>query len=370
MRTATLSALALLTTTLSFGCLLPSAPPLEDPIPLGITVTPGDSVLPVGSEIQLTALAFFDDGNTADITASVRWSVMSGADCIAISGDMDTEGRLVGLRSGTASVRAVLDQIYSEPVPVTVTDAEIVGLTVNPNRIEIESGESEWLSAMAEFSDGSRGDFSGGVRWLVGDPDIAEVASDGRVTALGEGMTHVTVEYEHLSSGPATVDVFAAEGSDPLGDDDDDDDDTPVGDDDDDTPAGDDDDDTPAGDDDDDDPGYTGLPNLEITYFEAFVDYDNDVTYFWIDVTNTGTAPATEFWVDLWLDPWFAPDVGDEGDDWLEIVELLPGETAYADFEADDSPWFGWGSYAVVDTTEDVEETHESDNVAGPLDVS
>ncbi len=369
MRTATLTALALLIATLSFGCLLPSAPPLEEPVPLGITVTPGDSVLPVGSEIQLTALAFYSDGNTANITPSVRWSVMSGADCITISDDMDSEGRLVGLRSGTASVRAVLDQVYSEPVPVTVTDAEIVGLTVNPNRLELESGQSEWMSAMAEFSDGSRGDFSGGVRWLVGDPDIAEVASDGRVTGLGEGMTHVTVEYDHLSSSPATVDVLAEEVG-PQGDDDDDDD-TPVGDDDDgtgnDDPVGDDDDDDG---DDDDDPGYTGLPNLEITYFEAFVDYDNDVTYFWIDITNTGTAPAYGFWVDLWRDPWFEPSVGDEGDDWQEIEELLPGETVYADFEADDSPWFGWGSYAIVDTTEDVEETHESDNLAGPLDVS
>ncbi len=368
MRTLTLIALALLTTTLTVGCVLPDNPPIEQAPPLGITVTPDDSVLPVGSEIQLTALAFYEDGSTADITPSVRWSVMSGADCIHISDDMDTEGRVRGLRSGTASVRAVLDTLYSDPVPVQVTDADIVGLTINPNRLELQAGESEWLSAMAEFSDGSRGDFSGGVRWIVGDKDIAEVASDGRVTALSEGLTHVTVEYDHLSSGPATVDILGADDDPPVGDDDDDDDD-PVGDDDDD------DDDTghedpPADDDDDDDPGYTGLPNLEITYFEAFVDYDEDTTYFWIDVTNNGTAPAYDFWVDLWKDPWFEPNVGDDGDFWQEIEELLPGETVYADFEVDDSPWFGWGSYVIVDTTEDVEETHETDNLAGPLDVS
>ena len=363
MRTLTLIALALLTTTLTVGCVLPDNPPVEQAPPLGITVTPADSVLPVGSEIQLTALAFYEDGSTADITASVRWSVMSGADCINLSDDSDNEGRVRGLRSGTASVRAVLDTLYSDPVPVLVTDAQIVGLSVTPNRLELASGESEWLSAMAEFSDGTRGDFSGGVRWVVGDKDIAEVATDGRVTALSEGVTHVTAEYEYLASTPATVDVLGFD-DEPLGDDDDDDD-SPVGDDDDD-------DDTPAGDDDDDDddPGYTGMPNLEITYFEAFVDYDIDTTYFWIDVTNSGTAPAYGFWVDLWIDPWFDPDVGDEGDAWVEIEELLPGETIYADFEAADSPWFGWGSFAIVDTTEDVDETHETDNVAGPLDVS
>ncbi len=372
-RAITITALAV-SLMLGPGCVppIPGAPEGEM---LGILVTPAEPVVTVGGESQLVAYAFYESGDSVDVTASVEWFVVSG-DAVAVRDDLDHEGVAVGLRAGTSSVVANLDGVSSEDVIIRVTDAEVVGLSINPNSLDLKYGGSAWLTAMADFSDGTRGDFSGGVRWITGDPAIVTVAADGRATGESAGLTQVRAEYEGVIATPVDVTVLdddassddpGDENDDPFGDDDDD---TGIGDDDDDTgDTGDDDDDVtdPEGDDDDDETGDDGMPNLEVTYFEAYV--GDGETYYFIDVTNSGDGHAGGFYVDLFTDPWWAPEVGDDGDTFMWINGLAAGETVYADFGIGDSPWWGWESYVLLDTTEEVEESDEGDNVEGPLEV-
>ncbi len=326
--------------TFTIGCATEFAP--IDGEVLGIIVTPDEPVVTVGGEIQLVATAFYDDGQTADVTASVKWTVM-GSDTVELANQMDREGKVLGLDEGTATVMAALDELTSEPVTVRVTDAEVVGLSINPVNLYIEPGESSWLSAMAEFSDGTRGDLSGGVRWITGDASVVTLAADGRATGVGAGTTQVRVEYEDVASTPITVDV-----SEPYEE-----------------PAGDDDDD-PWGDD-DDSGNPTGQANLEITYFEATYGYGE--TYYFIDVTNTGDIPAEGFYVDLFLDAWSTPAIGEDGDEYQFIEVVDAGETIYADFTIYEDPAYEWWSYVLLDTLEQVDESDETDNVEGPLSV-
>ena len=373
-RAIALTALAL-SLMLGPGCVppVPGAPQGEM---LGLLITPAEPVLTVGGESQLVAYAFYESGDSMDVTATVEWDVISG-DAIAVRDDLDFEGVAVGLRTGTASVVASMDDLSSEAIMVRVTDASVVGLSINPNSLDLKYGASSWLTAMADFSDGTRGDFSGGVRWITGDPAIVTVAADGRATGMAAGLAQVRAEYEGVTATPVDVSVLSDDASsddpgddntDPFGDDDDDDE---TGDDDDDetgTPGDDDDDVTePEGDDDDDETGGDGQPNLEVTYFEAYV--GDGETYYFIDVTNTGDADSGGFYVDLFTDPWWAPEVGDDGDSFLWIDGLDAGETVYADFGIGDSPWWGWDSYVVLDTTEEVAESDENDNIEGPLEV-
>jgi hypothetical protein len=365
----------LLAAALLMGC-PPPDPPEGNGMLLGLIVTPNEPVVPVGGDIQMLAYAYYQSGDYAEVTESVNWGVAEGI-ALSIGNGLDGQGVATGIYSGTAQVICEMDGVLSDRVTVRVTDADVLSLEVAPEDMELFDGESAWLTATADFSDGTRGDFSGSVRWITGDPDIVTLAADGRATAMNEGTTQVRAEYDGVSAPPATIVVRMDDGSesdsedpwddndDPFGDDDDDDTD-PVGDDDDDDPIGDDDDD-PIGDDDDDDTGAPGQPNLEITYFDAYV--GDGETFFYIDVTNTGTADCDGFWVDLFTDPWWAPEVGDGGDyfDWVEGLDA--GETIYVDFGVGSTPWFGWGSYAILDTIEDVDESDEDDNIEGPLDV-
>ena len=361
-RAIALTALAL-SLMLGPGC-VPPVPGEPQGEMLGLLVTPAEPVLTVGGESQLVAYAFYESGDSMDVTATVEWDVISG-DAIAVRDDLDFEGVAVGLRTGTASVVASMDDLSSEAIMVRVTDASVVGLSINPNSLDLKYGASSWLTAMADFSDGTRGDFSGGVRWITGDPGIVTVASDGRATGIAAGVTQVRAEYEGVIAAPVDVFVISDDNSsddpgdeneDPFGDDDDDD-----------TGLGDDDDDTGLGDDDDDDDQTGGQPNLEVTYFEAYV--GDGETYYFVDVTNTGDGNCGGFYVDLFTDPWGTPEVGDDGDSFMWIPGLEAGETTYADFGIGDSPWWGWDSYVVLDTTEEVAESNENDNVEGPLEV-
>ena len=210
---------------------------------LGLIVTPTEPVVTVGGEIQLVATAFYEDGLTADVTPSCKWTALDGSQRIQLGSGMDREGKVLGVTPGAAQVVAEIDGIVSDTIVVWVTDAQVIGLTIKPGDVEIVEGESTWLQAMAEFSDGTRGDLSAGVRWITSDPDVATLAVDGKITAKNPGLTQVRAEYEEITSEPVSVTVI----DDPVGDDDAGDDD--AGDDD----AGDDD----AGDDDagDDDAG-------------------------------------------------------------------------------------------------------------------
>jgi hypothetical protein len=331
-----------------------ACPPPEpgEEMPLGVFITPDAPVVTVGGELQLTATAFYDGGDTADVTATATWTVVSGG-AAEVSNGLDSEGEVAGLFEGTASVQAAVGDVTSEAVLVRVTDAEIVEISVSPTFLELQVGETGFLAAQGVFSDGSRGDVTGTVRWITGNASVCTVAQDGKVTGAGTGSTQVRTEFEQIVSNSAAVEVVGTSDDDDTGDDDTGDDDT--GDDD----TGDDD----TGDDDD------SLPNLEVTYFDAYVDADAGQTLFLIDVTNTGGSSAEIFFVDLFVDD-FQPQIGDDGDETGLLEDLGPGQTQYADFTVDEVPdYWEWWSYVILDTTDDVTESDENDNITGPLEV-
>jgi hypothetical protein len=336
--TLVLSFLALLALALPMGC--PSSDDDDDTSepPLGLLVTPEEPVVTVGGEIQLVATAFYESGDTAVVTAAAQWSVVQGS-AVDVSNGLDQEGQVTGLSEGTAAVEASYEGLTSDAVVVRVTNADVVGLSVTPTSLDLEVGESAWLTAMADFSDGTRGDLSGSVRWITADSSVVTLASDGKATAVGTGTTSVRAEYEDIASEAVSVNVTGATG---------DDDDDFVGDDDD----------------------ATGLPNLTVTYFSAYVDYTNTVTYYSIDVTNDGSSVADIFFVDLFIDAYSTPTIGMDGDEYDLFEDLAAGDTIWADFEVNDVPdYYEWWSYVILDTSDDVNESNESDNIVGPLDV-
>ena len=111
----------------------------------------------------------------------------------------------------------------------------------------------------------------------------------------------------------------------------------------------------------------SGGPNLEINYFDHTT--DDGTIYYYVDVINTGTEASGTFYVDLFVDQYDEPMLGDLGDEFSSVSDLEPGETAYADFIVDTTcTWCSSWAYADIDQY--IIETDEADNVAGPLDVT
>lgn len=398
---------------------------------LGILLAPEELIVPVGGTAQLRATGLYDDRTSGDITHLVDWQATGAA--ASVSNSLDQEGVVEGLSVGEASIVASWQGIDSVPLTASVTDAELLGLTVEPKELSLAVGDKVQLEAIAAWSDGKRADASSQVRWVTDSGSVLQIEGGGMALAAGEGSTTIHAEWDGMStpdvpvsvvksaradlkvaslsvessSDEATltvvvenqgekgasdfwVDVFLDPSSAPhvgsLGDDfdllsyvgpgatkqvsfvlpadpgqhsvavlvDSNDD---------------------VDESSEDNNLYQGSidvgggaigPNLSITYFDYVS--DEDEIYYVVDVTNTGSEAVGEFYIDLFIDPWDAPVVGDVSEDGFTLVESLDaGETTYADFLIDYSDCYPCWSYLIVDTDGYIDETDEDDNLAGPL---
>lgn len=283
----------------------------EDELDLvGILVTPEDLVLPVGGDARLRAVGLLSERESVDLTATVSWEV--DGDAASVSDDLDEEGTLRALETGSAEVSAVYGDLASPPIRVKVTDAELERLTVAPGRLDLAAGDEAQLEATARFSDGSTGDFSSQVLWKTDDPSIVRVAEGGRATAVAEGETTLQASFEGLDSDTIPVSVVGV-----------------------------------------------AAPDLVVS--AASGEIAGGVLDLAVTVRNDGTTGAAEFWVDVFIDPVGTPEVGDFGDD-FQLVEYAGAEsTASLEYQIPVSS----GSHTVVvfvDTNDDVEEADEGNN--------
>lgn len=402
---------------------------------VGILLTPEQPVLPVGGETQLTATGLLSDRTTTDLTAVVEWN--TGDSGVAqVSGGLDREGVLVAEGTGETSITATAEGITSSEVSVKVTDAEMLGISVEPKEVTVAAGDTLQLSCQAAWSDGSRGDASGQVRWVTGNGDIATLDPGGILTGVAVGHAEVHAEWEtsvsndvavtvieasddradleveqvtvEAAGGHAVVtvrvvnnggngangfwvDLFVDPASPPeVGDYGDDFTEVDyVG------PGGgyanlsftvpmsegshevaillD-----SAGTVDEEDEGNnvwsdqfetsssTPGPNLTITYFDWLA--DAATIYYAIDVLNAGSEDAPQFYIDLFLDQSFEPVIETDGDKYVTVTSLGAGDTTSADFLLDRT-CTSCTSWILIDSYDEVQETNEGDNVAGPIQV-
>lgn len=269
-------------------------------------------VVPVGGEAQLTATGLLDSRDSMDLTALVNWQAESDS-TIKVRGSLDREGELEGLEAGKSTVVARYNGIVSPPATVTVTDASLLRLSVNPTAVVAVTGEKVQLSADAGFSDGSSGDVSSQVRWITGDGDVAQLQSNGVLSAVGAGDTAIHAEWEGVRSEDVPVSVSGES---------------------------------------------SGAPDLVISAMSGTA--TDGVVNLSVQVENAGSASATEFWVDAWGDPSGTPIVGDIGDEYTLLSYLGPGQSETLSFELISSS----SVYVLADTNDDVSESNESNNGA------
>ena len=78
--------------------------------------------------------------------------------------------------------------VTSDPVTLTVNSVSVTGVTLDTDKLELFTGESETLTAKVEPADATNQD----VTWSSSDDTIATV-KDGTVKAVGEGEATITV---------------------------------------------------------------------------------------------------------------------------------------------------------------------------------
>ncbi|WP_299143268.1 Ig-like domain-containing protein [uncultured Vibrio sp.] len=172
---------------------------VTDAVITNITVEPRPATVAQGQTLQLKAVATYSDGTTYSVTSDVSWH--SNNSLIAI---VTPEGELSGVNVGPTTVTATYDDITSNTVNVTVTDAVITDITVAPSPVNVVKGQTLQLKATATHSDMSHSDVTNSVNWRLGNKTTAEVTISGGLTGVNASSTTLTVVKGDIIT---TVDV-------------------------------------------------------------------------------------------------------------------------------------------------------------------
>lgn len=278
--------------------------------PIGLIVRPDAIDVPVGGTVQLAAIELMSNHTTTDVTSSVQWT--TGDSTIATTGGTGQEGLVTGVGAGTIPVFASLGGLDAPPVDVTVTAGNLDGLLVSPASITVPTGQTARLQARAAYDDGTSGDASTEVIWVVDDPTIATMGSDGSLNALAAGAT--TAHAELGSTSSKTIPITVVDGQ---------------------------------------------QPDLTVSSLQTEVSTSSMIVD--VGVTNQGAAGAAAIWVDLFVDPTVTPTPGDHGDATKPIFYLDAGQTAHAIFHVDAAAGTH-AVWAIVDTDQAIAESDETNN--------
>lgn len=179
-----------------------------------LEISPAHVSLPAGSGQRFTATATYADGTVEDVTASARWW-SSDESLLTVQNAPAQAGHATLLSPGTPRVRATWAGRTVEQL-VTVTDATVVGLAVQPGRIDLAVRDIFQFQVVATYSDGSVKDARTLVTWTTSNAAIADVSnaegSQGVVTGVAPGQAVITATLgTRIASGTAAVNGDAYE---------------------------------------------------------------------------------------------------------------------------------------------------------------
>ncbi|MGD6736199.1 Ig-like domain-containing protein, partial [Photobacterium leiognathi subsp. mandapamensis] len=170
-----------------------------------IAVTPSPVNVAKGQTQQLSVMATYSDGTSSDVTSSVTWK---SEDTATVT--VTPSGLLSAVKAGSTTLTAIKDGIISNIVTVNVTSAVITDITVIPSPVNVAKGQTQQLSVMATYSDGTSSDVTSSVTWKSEDTATVTVTPSGLLSAVKAGSTTLTAIKDGIISNIVTVNVTSA----------------------------------------------------------------------------------------------------------------------------------------------------------------
>jgi hypothetical protein len=164
-----------------------------------ISIQPRNATIAEGTRIQLAAIGTFNDGGTRDITHQANWS-SSDPTVVAIGA---LNGSTFGLAPGLVTITAALGSA-SDSVPLNVTSAKIVSISLAPASTTIPVGGHAHLVSTGVFDDSSTQDISTSSAWTSSNTAIATVGSSsgtyGSVTGVSSGFANINATFNYAGA--------------------------------------------------------------------------------------------------------------------------------------------------------------------------
>ncbi|MFY2507981.1 beta strand repeat-containing protein [Vibrio pectenicida] len=155
-----------------------------------LDITPQTDTLVVGGSKAMTATATLSSGSTLDVSSLVDWTV----DTSYLS--VSPKGTITGVAETTPNTTTVNASMpnsglaATQAAEITVEAAALINMVVVPKNVTLAKGLSKQYYALGSTSDGQNMQVD--VDWDTGDNSIADIDTNGLLTAIGVGSTTVT----------------------------------------------------------------------------------------------------------------------------------------------------------------------------------
>jgi uncharacterized protein YjdB/N-acetylneuraminic acid mutarotase len=150
----------------------------------------------VGHSTQLSALGFYSDSTSADVTTVSQWT--SNNPSVATVGP--TSGLVQAVSAGSATITATVGSV-SGSLAVAPQAVVLVSIAVSPSPAYVGIGVGLQLSAIATNNDGSTADVTTTAHWASSTPSVATIGSTtGLITGMATGPATISASIGSVSS--------------------------------------------------------------------------------------------------------------------------------------------------------------------------
>jgi uncharacterized protein YjdB len=167
-----------------------------------LQLTPANPTIAPGTIQPFKLIGTLSDGvTTVDLTHSARWQSSNWRTAV-----IDWSGVGYGRSSGSVTISATYGSLTPATSTLTVSNATIQSITVNPSNPTVVLGALQQFTASGLFSDGSTQDITTVSRWTSSTPGVAIVIWNGLAWSARHGQTDINATF-HGVSGSTLLNV-------------------------------------------------------------------------------------------------------------------------------------------------------------------
>lgn len=148
-----------------------------------IAITPSVVSLAKGTNATINVTAIFSDNSKQDVSDQVQWSITNNQ-IVTIE---NNSVLLLAIEQGVTTVTATLADKTAD-LSVSVTNADLVSLSLSPINSSIPLGRSQQYSAQGTYTDGTVQDLSSQVTWLSSSENQALISNNESFKGLAESV--------------------------------------------------------------------------------------------------------------------------------------------------------------------------------------
>ncbi|KGJ97654.1 beta strand repeat-containing protein [Colwellia psychrerythraea] len=156
-----------------------------------LQVSPLNPSVPVGIEGQFTAIAYYSDNTTVDVTHNANWTV-DDYSIAAVIPNGEFSGYAKALNEGSNQLTASFSG-QSANTSITVTAATLSSLSLSPSTAEIPAGTTQQYQLFGLFSDGTNHDLTEFSSFQTSDNAAVSIDSNGLAIAHNDDANPITV---------------------------------------------------------------------------------------------------------------------------------------------------------------------------------